>query len=66
MDLDVRSLTPEVTGTTRHFDDEDEWLDGVVDARIFLGIHFRDAMDDAREVGREVADHVVDCWFSSR
>jgi hypothetical protein len=65
VDMDIRSLTPEVAGTTRHFDDADEWLDGVVDARIFLGIHFRDAMDDARGVGREVADHVVDCWFSS-
>jgi hypothetical protein len=65
VDMDIRSLTPEVTGTTRHFDSADEWLDGVVDARIFLGIHFRDAMDDARDVGREVADHVVDCWFSS-
>jgi hypothetical protein len=64
VDMDIASLTPEVIGTTRHYDSEDAWLDDVVDARIFLGIHFRDAMDDAREVGREVADHVVDCWFS--
>jgi hypothetical protein len=36
----------------------------VTDARIFLGIHFRDAMDDGRAVGRAVADKVVDRWFS--
>jgi len=64
LDMDIVSLTPEVMGTTRHYDSADAWLDDVVDARIFLGIHFRDAMDDARDVGRAVADHVVDRWFS--
>jgi hypothetical protein len=39
------------------------WLDDVVNARIWLGIHFRDAMDDAREIGRDVADAVVDHRF---
>jgi hypothetical protein len=60
VDLDVRS---EVTGTTRHYDSEEAWLDDVVNARIWLGIHFRDAMDDARDIGNQVADHVVDGWF---
>jgi hypothetical protein len=64
LDIDILSLTPEVTGTTRHYDSADAWLDDVVKARIFLGIHFRDAMDDARHVGHAVADHVVDRWFS--
>jgi hypothetical protein len=64
VDMIITSLTPEVTGATRPYDSEDAWLDDVTDARIFLGIHFRDAMDDARAVGRAVADEVVDCWFS--
>lgn len=38
-------------------------VDKVVDARIWLGFHFRDGMDDARSIGREVADHVTDRWF---
>jgi hypothetical protein len=65
VDLRVRSETPEVAGTIREYDSEDAWLDDVTEARIFVGIHFRDAMDDGRHLGREVADHVVDGWFSS-
>jgi hypothetical protein len=62
VDMDIRST---VTGATRHYDSEEPWLDDVVDARIWLGIHFRDAMDDAREIGRGVAD-AVECRFPSR
>jgi hypothetical protein len=51
------AITSNVTGTTRDYDDEQAWLDDVVNARIWLGIHFRDAMDDARTLGRQVADH---------
>jgi len=65
VDMTITSLTPEVLNATRHYDSEDAWLDDVSDARIFLGYHFRDAMDDARTLGREVADRVVDRWFST-
>jgi hypothetical protein len=66
VDMIIHSLTPELAEAdrTRTYDSEDAWLDDVTDARIFLGIHFRDAMDDARALGRAVADTVVDCWFS--
>ena len=63
VDMQIRS---NVTNTTRTYDDEDAWLDDVVDARIWLGIHFRDAMDDARQIGRGVAGAVVDCTSGSR
>jgi hypothetical protein len=62
LDMDIHS---QVTGTTRHYDTEEAWVDDVVGARIWFGIHFRDAMDDARAIGHEVADTVVDCWFES-
>jgi hypothetical protein len=65
VDMTITSLTPEVPNATRHYDSEDAWLDDVSDARIFLGYHFRDAMDDARTLGREVADRVVGRWFST-
>jgi hypothetical protein len=63
VDLDVYSA---VTKTTRHYDSADAWLDDVGNARIWLGIHFRDAMDDSLELGRDVADVVLRCGFGSR
>ena len=52
-----------VTDTTRVYDDAEAWLDDVANARIWVGFHFRDAMDDAREIGTGVADAVVDRAF---
>ncbi|MBB3083975.1 vanadium-dependent haloperoxidase [Geodermatophilus sabuli] len=60
VDMEIRS---NVTNTTRTYDDEETWLDEVTDARIWLGFHFRDAMDDSREIGRGVADAVVEDGF---
>ena len=57
------AIRSSVTSTTRVHDDAEAWLDDVADARIWLGIHFRDAMDDAREIGTGVADAVVDRAF---
>jgi hypothetical protein len=59
----IASRAAGVTETTRDYDSADAWVDEVVDARIWLGIHFRDAMDDAVAIGREVSDRVVDRWF---
>jgi hypothetical protein len=61
VDVDLRSA---VTGDLRHYDSEQAWLDDVVDARIWLGFHFRDAMDDGRLLGNQVADQVVTAWFA--
>lgn len=61
VDMDLRSG---VTGDLRHYDSEQAWLDDVVDARIWLGFHFRDAMDDGRLLGAQVADQVVPTWFA--
>ena len=60
VDMEIHST---VTNTTRVYDDAEAWLDDVTNARIWLGIHFRDAMDDAREIGTGVADAVVDRAF---
>ena len=61
VDMDIRNAA---SGVVRRYDTEQAWLDEVVDARIWLGIHFRDAMDDGRSIGRQVADHVVAGWFA--
>ncbi|WP_209306387.1 vanadium-dependent haloperoxidase [Blastococcus sp. CT_GayMR19] len=63
LDMTIASRASGVTQATRDYDSADAWIDEVVDARIWLGIHFRDAMDDAVAIGREVADRVVDRWF---
>jgi hypothetical protein len=62
VDMSIRNAT---SGAVRDFDREQEWLDQVTDARIWLGFHFRDAMDDARSIGDQVADHVVSGWFEA-
>jgi hypothetical protein len=63
LDLDITSAA--VPGTVRHYDDTTAWLRDTVNARIWLGIHFRDAMEDSRQIGGVVAIRVVDRWFSS-
>jgi hypothetical protein len=63
VDMAVHST---VTGTTRWYDDADTWVDEVVDARIWLGFHFRDAMDDSREIGEGVAEAVLDEYGTDR
>jgi hypothetical protein len=60
LDMAIHSA---VTNTTRVYDDAEAWLDDVANARIWVGFHFRDAMDDAREIGTGVADAVVDRAF---
>jgi hypothetical protein len=55
--MEIRST---VTDTTRVYDDAETWLDDVADARVWLGVHFRDSVDDGREIGAGVADAVAD------
>jgi hypothetical protein len=62
MDIEVRSQF----GEPRHYDSARAWTAEVTDARIWLGFHFRDAMDDGRQIGRDVARAVLDCGFGSR
>lgn len=57
IDLDVSSG---VTGTTRHFDTTAALDAETMNARIWLGIHFRKAMTDANAMG-----HVVAGWAGS-
>ena len=44
-----------VTGTTRGYTDLDSLSTDAFNARIWLGIHFRDAMEDAVYIGAESA-----------
>jgi hypothetical protein len=66
MDIPSRALDAEPdVDAVRHYDSADAWLADVTNARIWLGFHFRDAMDDAREIGRNVAETVLGCTSGS-
>lgn len=54
--FDVESRAPQAIQKTRRYYRFSDAADDVVDARIFLGIHFRFADTAAREQGRKVAD----------
>jgi hypothetical protein len=48
-----------VTQTTRHFDTTAALDEETMNARIWLGLHFRRAMTDGNGLGQAVADFVV-------
>jgi hypothetical protein len=48
-----------MTGVVRSFSNFSAALDEIKDARIFAGIHFRSACDDAQATGIAVAQYVL-------
>lgn len=50
------TLSSAVTGTTRQYETTDELDEDTMNARIWLGFHFRTAMTDGNELGHDVAD----------
>ena len=51
-------ISSSATSTTRHYDTAAELKRDTENARIWLGLHFRKAMDDGNRVGRKTADYV--------
>ena len=49
------TLSSSVTNSTKHYTDLRTLSDDAFLARIWLGIHFRDAMEDARYIGQQAA-----------
>jgi hypothetical protein len=60
IDLDVSSS---VTGTSRHYDSADALDEETMNARIWLGIHFREAMTDGNQLGHDVSDWATTHFF---
>ena len=53
-----------VGGTvTRHYDSAAQLDEDTMDARIWLGLHFRSAMTDGNELGHRVSDWVIENYF---
>jgi hypothetical protein len=60
--IDV-TLFATTTGTTKHYDRASALNRDTKDARIWLGIHFRKAMDDGNLIGLKTADYTADRYL---
>ena len=60
LDLDISSS---VTSTSRHYDTADALEEETMNARIWLGIHFRKAMTDGNGLGHQVAAWTIKRQF---
>jgi len=60
LDLDVSSA---ITATTRHFNRANALDRQTMNARIWLGIHFRKAMTDGNQLGHKVSDWTLTHYF---
>ena len=60
--LDV-TLTSTTTGTTRTYNNTDDLLKDVTDARIFAGFHFRTSCIRGGIIGKKVAKYVAKNYF---
>jgi hypothetical protein len=61
--LQLTLISTAVPGVQRFYDSGDALLQDVVDARVWLGYHFRTADTASREIGREVAAWTIDNYF---
>ena len=61
--LDLTLTSTAVPGAVRHYDSGRALRGDVVDARVWLGIHFRFADVAARTLGVDVADWALDHYF---
>ena len=52
-----------VTNTTRRFAGAGEMVKEVIEARIYIGIHFRAADADGAALGRRTARYILDRYF---
>jgi hypothetical protein len=52
-----------VLTTTQHFGTVDDMQDQVVDARVWLGFHFRNSVKQGERLGNRVADWELDRYF---
>ncbi len=60
--MDLILFSP-VTSTTRHYDSSEALDADTMNARIWLGIHFRDSMEDANQLGHAVSNWTIANYF---
>ena len=52
-----------VLTTTQHFDTVEEMQQQVVDARVWLGFHFRNSVEQGEKIGNNVAEWELKRYF---
>jgi hypothetical protein len=62
--LDVNLIATTAPGKIRHYDTEAALNQEVVDARVWLGIHFRFADTVGLQIGQHAADYGLDHYFA--
>jgi hypothetical protein len=62
-DVQLTLISTAVPGVQRHYDSGSALRQDVVNARVWLGIHFRTADTAAREMGRRLAAWTLDHYF---
>jgi hypothetical protein len=61
--IDLNVSSP-VTGTSRHYDNAGSLDEETMNARIWLGIHFRKAMTDGNQLGHDVSNWGITHYFA--
>jgi hypothetical protein len=61
--VDLTLISTAVPGVQRHYDSGSALLQDVVDARVWLGYHFRTADTAARDMGQQIAAWTLDHYF---
>ena len=62
--LDINLISTSAPGVIRHYDTEAALNQEVIDARVWLGIHFRFADTAGAQVGQHAADYGLDHYFA--
>jgi hypothetical protein len=63
IDLDVPSTVPNLMHPTRHYERVADLVQEIIDARIWIGFHYRDSMEAGVKVGRKVANWALAHYF---
>jgi hypothetical protein len=61
--LQLTLISTAVPGVQRFYDSGDALLQDVVDARVWLGFHFRTADTSSRDLGEQLAAWTLDHYF---
>jgi hypothetical protein len=64
--LELTLISTAVPGVVRHYDSGSSLRNDLVDARVWLGIHFRFADTGGVDMGQRVADWALDHYFGAR
>jgi hypothetical protein len=63
IDIDVSSTVPNLLQPTRHYERVTDLVREIIDARIWIGFHYRNSMTAGLNVGRRVARWALERYF---